>query len=131
MKGIDPGRVGARWDICPGCGRRLAVHFGNWQTMERWLTWAGAAELREQGWDGLAGSIGRREERERASLERLRGVQVKGTPTEAQAASVTSDGTPTGGILEVAADKTVRPSSGEGLGEGAEGRSGRTVTVYS
>ncbi|ETN10599.1 hypothetical protein PPTG_10707 [Phytophthora nicotianae INRA-310] len=65
------------------------------------------------------------------TLERLRGVQVKGTPTEAQAASVTSDGTPTGGILEVAADKTVRPSSGEGLGEGAEGRSGRTVTVYS
>ncbi|ETN11634.1 hypothetical protein PPTG_10472 [Phytophthora nicotianae INRA-310] len=47
MKGIDSGRVGARWDICPGCGRRLEIHYGNWLTMERWLTWAGAAELRE------------------------------------------------------------------------------------
>ncbi|ETL77993.1 hypothetical protein L917_21133 [Phytophthora nicotianae] len=47
MKGIDSGRVGARWDICPGCGRRLEVHYGNWLTMERWLTWGGAAELRE------------------------------------------------------------------------------------
>ncbi|ETP27556.1 hypothetical protein F442_23167 [Phytophthora nicotianae P10297] len=23
MKGIDPGRGGAGWDICPGCERRL------------------------------------------------------------------------------------------------------------
>ncbi|ETN24885.1 hypothetical protein PPTG_01058 [Phytophthora nicotianae INRA-310] len=47
MKGINPGRVDARWDMCPTSGRRLEVHYGNWQTMERWLTWAGAAELRE------------------------------------------------------------------------------------
>ncbi|ETI47741.1 hypothetical protein F443_08101 [Phytophthora nicotianae P1569] len=65
----------------------------------------------KQGWDGLAGRIGRREERERASLKRLRGVQRKGTPTETPAASVKSDGTPTGGVPEVAADRTVRPAS--------------------
>ncbi|ETL24772.1 hypothetical protein L916_21283, partial [Phytophthora nicotianae] len=65
----------------------------------------------KQGWDGLAGRIGRREERERASLERLRGVQRKRTPTETQAASVTSDETPTGGVPEVVADRTVRPAS--------------------
>ncbi|ETO58381.1 hypothetical protein F444_23243 [Phytophthora nicotianae P1976] len=65
----------------------------------------------KQGWDGLAGRIGRREEREHASLKRLRGVQRKGTPTETPAASVKSDGTPTGGVPEVAADRTVRPAS--------------------
>ncbi|ETP54062.1 hypothetical protein F442_01113 [Phytophthora nicotianae P10297] len=61
------------------------------------------------------------EEMERASLERLRGVQAKGTPTEAQAASATSNGTPKGGVPEVSADKTVRPSSGGAARRGRRG----------
>ncbi|ETM02478.1 hypothetical protein L917_01064, partial [Phytophthora nicotianae] len=58
---------------------------------------------------------------ERASLERLRGVQAKGMPTEAQAASATSNGTPKGGVPEVSADKTVRPSSGGAARRGRRG----------
>ncbi|ETP28391.1 hypothetical protein F442_22315 [Phytophthora nicotianae P10297] len=50
----------------------------------------------KRGWGGLAGRIGRREERERASLERLRGTLKKGTPPC--------------GLPEVIADKTVRPA---------------------
>ncbi|ETP46588.1 hypothetical protein F442_07186 [Phytophthora nicotianae P10297] len=64
----------------------------------------------KQGWNGLAGRIGRREERERASLERLRGTQQKGTPTETQAEGAKPDGTPKCGVPEVITDKTVRPA---------------------
>ncbi|ETO75163.1 hypothetical protein F444_09216 [Phytophthora nicotianae P1976] len=62
----------------------------------------------KQGWNGFAGRIGRREERERASLERLRGTQKKGTPTETQAEGAKPDGTPKCGVPEVITDKTVR-----------------------
>ncbi|ETM55724.1 hypothetical protein L914_01104 [Phytophthora nicotianae] len=61
------------------------------------------------------------EEMERASLERLHGVKAKGTPTEAQAASATSNRTPKGGVPEVSADKTVRPSSGGAARRGRRG----------
>ncbi|ETO75171.1 hypothetical protein F444_09198 [Phytophthora nicotianae P1976] len=67
---------------------------------------------------------GRREESKRASLARLRGVQVKGTPTVTQAATVKSDGTPTGGVPDVAVDKTVRPSSGGAARRGRRGSVG-------
>ncbi|ETO59658.1 hypothetical protein F444_22030 [Phytophthora nicotianae P1976] len=78
----------------------------------------------KQGWDGLAGRIGRCEEREHASLERLRGAQRKGTPTETQAASVKSDRAPTSGVPEVAADRTVRPASGRTARRGHRGSVG-------
>ncbi|ETP28162.1 hypothetical protein F442_22551 [Phytophthora nicotianae P10297] len=71
---------------------------------------AGLGSNAKQGWDGLAGRVGRREERERASLERLRGTQKKGTPTETQADDAKPNGAPTSGVPEVITDKTVRPA---------------------
>ncbi|ETL86493.1 hypothetical protein L917_14074, partial [Phytophthora nicotianae] len=64
----------------------------------------------KQGWNGLAGRIGRREERERASLERLRGTLKKETPRETRDEGAKPDGTPTGGVPEVITDNTVRPA---------------------
>ncbi|ETK73398.1 hypothetical protein L915_19667 [Phytophthora nicotianae] len=89
-------------------------------------------------WDGLAGRMERHEERERANLARLRGVQIEGTPTrtrvasaisagtptETRAAGVTPDGTPTDGVPDVAADKTVRPSLGGAARRGRRGSVG-------
>ncbi|ETM39655.1 hypothetical protein L914_14201 [Phytophthora nicotianae] len=64
----------------------------------------------KKGWTGLAGRIGQREERERASLERLRGTPKKGTPKEVQDGEAKPYGTPTGGVPEVVAGETVRPA---------------------
>ncbi|ETO82748.1 hypothetical protein F444_03150 [Phytophthora nicotianae P1976] len=68
----------------------------------------GLGSKAKQGWNGLTGRIGRREERERASLERLRGTHKKGTSTETQDGGTTPEGTPTGGVPEVVAGGTVR-----------------------
>ncbi|ETN04183.1 hypothetical protein PPTG_14895 [Phytophthora nicotianae INRA-310] len=48
-----------------------------------------------------------REERERASLERLRGTPKKGTPKEVQDGDAKPYGTPTGGVPEVVAGETL------------------------
>ncbi|ETO58394.1 hypothetical protein F444_23228 [Phytophthora nicotianae P1976] len=64
----------------------------------------------KQGWNGLTRRIGRREERERASLERLRGTPKKGTPTKIQDGGAKPDGTPTCGVPEVIAGETVQPA---------------------
>ncbi|ETO73784.1 hypothetical protein F444_10323 [Phytophthora nicotianae P1976] len=85
---------------------------------------AGLGSNAKQGWGGLAGRVGRREERERASLERLRGTQKKGTPTETQADDAKPNGAPTSGVPEVITDKTVRPALERTTRRGRRGSGG-------
>lgn len=77
----------------------------------------------KQGWDGLAGRIERREERERVSVARLRGIKGQGTPSPVENASPEHTGTPQGGAPTEVADVTVEPVSGK------EARRGHGVVV--
>ncbi|KAG3234884.1 hypothetical protein PI124_g20065 [Phytophthora idaei] len=77
-----------------------------------------SGQATRSGWEGLAGRIGRREERERASVERLRGMREDGTSAEAKIASPTSVGTHPERVPAATAEGTVRPAADDAARRG-------------
>ncbi|KAG2790220.1 hypothetical protein PC129_g11581 [Phytophthora cactorum] len=71
-----------------------------------------------RGWEGLAGCIGRREERERASVDRLRGMREDGTSAEAKIASPASVGMHQDRVPAATAEGTVRPAADDAARRG-------------
>ncbi|KAG3241341.1 hypothetical protein PI124_g13780 [Phytophthora idaei] len=71
-----------------------------------------------RGWGELAGRIGRREERERASVERLRGTREDGTSAGEKIASPASVGTHPERVPAATAEGTVRPAADDATRRG-------------